>query len=91
MPSSSQRQTRRYKVNFSELQHWTEWPTQDEMKAPRLQGSKEPDPSPVDKSEWVETDQMESARKPVIAAYLRGLADELDPPKQKTNYRGMDD
>lgn len=31
--------------------------------------------------EWIESDHVESDKEPVVAAFLRGLADKLDPPK----------
>jgi len=88
MPSSSARITRKYRVVVQELQAWTEWPTQEELKAPRSTDSPKMDSTPVDREDWVDTDEIATAKKASLAAYLRGLADELDPPKKGT--RGYD-
>jgi hypothetical protein len=86
MPTASTRNVIKYRVTLEELTVWTEWPTQEEIKAPRDSSSPEP-PKEVRRQEWIESDQIATAKRASLAAYLRGLADELDPT-DKTVYRG---
>jgi hypothetical protein len=80
MPNKSTRDTVKYRVTVEEFQTWTEWPTQDELKLPKSSSDDKPT-TQVDKCEWNQTDQITTAKKASLAAYLRGLANELDPPK----------
>jgi hypothetical protein len=68
----TQRITKKFKVTVSEYQSWMEYDGG--------QGT--------DCEEWIETDQITTAKKASLGAYLRGLANELDPPK--TTTRGYD-
>jgi hypothetical protein len=81
MPTFSQRTTRKYRVIVQELQTYTEYPTADEIKAPRAHDDQGRVPTQRDLEEWVETDEITTAKRTVLASYLRGLANELDPPK----------
>jgi hypothetical protein len=85
MPSISTKNTIKLRVTVEELQVWSEWPTPEELK--KLPKD-EPTPTQVDKREWIETDQITTSKKASLAAYLRGLADELHPLEEtKSIYR----
>lgn len=91
MPYKHSVEVKKFRVSVEELTSWKESPTREEMDAPRASSDPTPDYLKEEsKEQWLVTDEVTSAKKAVVAGYLRSLANELDPPK-KTGMRGIDD
>jgi hypothetical protein len=74
--------TKKYRVTIEEYQVWTEHPDADELKKPL--DTHGVSPTPIEKSEWLVTDQTETSRVGVLASALRGIAEEIEPKKPTT-------
>lgn len=72
MAGETQHITSKYRITVEEFQTWSKY-----------SGDKS-----QDMEEWTQTDQITTGKRASLAAFLRGLANELDPAKTAT--RGYD-
>lgn len=85
----SQEKVTKYRVRVEEYTEWIETPDREELEKPvSADTPKSARPGPKPRAEWVETDNLQTVSKSVLAGILRSKAQELDPPKATT--RGYD-
>jgi hypothetical protein len=85
MPNKYGEAVRKYRVTVEQYVTWSESPTSEERKLPRVQGSSDL-PESVDKAEWRELDCVTTANSATFSGALEAIANRYKPSETKT-YR----